>query len=218
MVPFGGIPVIDEVVGGDEAEGGAGQEEAAIRVGLGQDGAEVAVAEREGLGQRVVEGDLLPGVVRHRPVAAALGPDEPIVAAVRVLQVAGVPALGDVAGLARVGLVEGADIPAARVRIRVRRAAAAVEGEAVAPAEHAEVVVEGVVLLHDDHDVVDLGHRVGALGQARVGQGSGLAPLGARRQAGRWGQSPSVLAEALAAVPAPTPTAAAPTPSAPWRI
>ena len=122
------------------------------------------------------------------------------------------------AGLAGVGLVEGADVPARGVRVRVCRAAVAVEGEPVASAEHPEVVVEGMVLLHHDHDVVDLGQRVGALGQARVGQGSGAAPLGAGRKVRGRGPAAFVPAEAPSVVPALTPMAAAPTPSAPWRI
>ena len=80
--------------------------------------------------------------------------------------------------------MKGADVAPAGVRVRVRRAAVAVEGEPVASAKHAEVVVEGMVLLHDDHDVVDQRQRVGALRQAGVGQGSGAAPLGAGEQAG----------------------------------
>ena len=210
--PVGRDPGDRRGVGGDQPEGGAGQQEAAIRVRLGQHRAEVAVAEGERAGQRVVEGDLLARVVRHRPVAAALGPDEPVVAAVRVLQVAGVPALGDVAGLAGIRLVEGADVAARRVRVRVRRAAAAVEGEPVTSAEHPEVVVEGMVLLHHDHDVVDLGQRVGALGQARVRaaiRGGATWSVGGRCSCEDERRSCG------ARSPAPTPTAAAPTPSAP---
>ena len=86
------------------------------------------------------------------------------------------------ARLQGIRLVEGADVPAGGVRVRVRRAAVTVKRESVASAEHAEVVVEGMVLLHHDHDVVDLGQRVGAFGQARVRQGSRVAPFGAGGQ------------------------------------
>ena len=53
---------------------------------------------------------------------------------------------------------------------------------AVAAAEHAEVRVVGVVLLHVDDDVLDLRQQVGALGPARVGPVAGLAvPVVMRR-------------------------------------
>ena len=114
--------------------------------------------------------------------------------------------------------MEGADVPAGGVRVRVCRAAVAVEREPVASAEHPEVVVEGMVLLHHDHDVVDLGQRVGAFGQARVGQGSGTAPLGARRQVQGGRGSHFGPESGPRSCTALTPMAAAPTPSAPWRI
>src|SRR5580704_6945519 len=95
---------------------------------------------------------------------------------------AGVPGLGDVPRLQGVRLAEGTDVSTEWVRIRVPRPAATVKRESVASAEHPEVVVEGVVLLHDDHDVIDLRQRVGARGQTWIGQRSGVAPLGARRQ------------------------------------
>ena len=67
------------------------------------------------------------------------------------------------------------------------RLAAGVQGEAVAPAEHAEHVVERVVLHHQHHDVVDAGQRVGAGREIRVRQRSGqrAAPSGPVRAAPR---------------------------------
>ena len=64
--------------------------------------------------------------------------------------------------------VERTDELAASSRVGVDRPAAAVEREAVAAPEHPEVVVEGVVLHHEDDDVLDLRQRVGALGELRV--------------------------------------------------
>jgi len=64
---------------------------------------------------------------------------------------------------------------AVRVGVR-RRGLAAGEREPVRarPAEHAEVIVVGVVLHHQDHDVLDLRDRVRARGQAGIGPRTGL--------------------------------------------
>ena len=61
---------------------------------------------------------------------------------------------------------------------------AALQREAVARAEHAEVRVVGVVLLHVDDDVLDLRQQVDALGPARVGPVAGLADV-VRKRAGQ---------------------------------
>jgi hypothetical protein len=46
--------------------------------------------------------------------------------------------------------------------------------EPLAPAEHAEVVIEGVVLHHQHDDVLDLRQHVGA------GRAGGIGPLAGR--------------------------------------
>ena len=61
------------------------------------------------------------------------------------------------------------------------------EREAVTAAEHAEVVVVGVVLLHVDHDVLDLRQEVGALGLGRVGPGAGRQHQAVPRRAAPGG-------------------------------
>ena len=73
-------------------------------------------------------------------------------------------------------------------RVVIERLAVIIEGEAVGqrlPAErqHAEVVVEGVVLLHDDDDVIEGQRVVGSPGrQVRVREGSGYSTDGRSRR------------------------------------
>ena len=64
--------------------------------------------------------------------------------------------------------MERADELGCALRVGVDRLTAAVERVSVAAPEHAEVIVEGVVLHHEDHDVLDLRDRVDALGKIRV--------------------------------------------------
>ena len=54
---------------------------------------------------------------------------------------------------------------AIRVRVGRCRLPVGVQGETVAATEQAKEVVEGVVLHHEDNDVVDAGQQVGASGQ-----------------------------------------------------
>ena len=68
--------------------------------------------------------------------------------------------------------VEHAHRVAVQVGVRVRRHAVVTEAQAVTAAEHAEVVVVGVVLLHVDDDVLDLRQEVDALGLRRVRTGA----------------------------------------------
>ena len=172
IVPFGGCgpSVTNFEVVVDRAERRAGEEEPAVGIRLRQDGTEPPVAHREGLGEPVVEGDVVAGPVAHR--------DRPAVAAHEAVvgrrsRTATCDALHAWLGwrwqLAGVGHVERTHRLAVGVVVRVRRLAVRPASEAVASAEHAEVVVVAVVLHHEHDHVLDLGDRVGALGLRRVG-------------------------------------------------
>jgi len=162
MVPLGGGGSLGD--GGrivDDAQRRAGHQEAPVGIGLGHHRGEVPVAHREGPGQRVVVGQVGGGEVRHR--LGARRHDEPVVAAVVVGPVARVPALRDAAVvLAEVRGMEGAHRVPRRIRAAVGRQAVGAVLEAVAAPQHPEVVVVGMVLLHQDHDVLDTGQAVGA--------------------------------------------------------
>jgi hypothetical protein len=137
----------------------------------------VAVAHREGVGERVVEGQVGAGVVAHgqRPAGGAVDGEvaaheavEPAAVPVSVLRP---PAVADVVGALAVveavqpewmemaaahatgvpGLGENRQ-PAAVAERRHRRV-----GEAAHPAQGPQAVVEGAVLLHQDDDVLDVG-------------------------------------------------------------
>jgi hypothetical protein len=81
--------------------------------------------------------------------------------------------------LARRRHVERADELRRALRIGVDRLAVAVELESVAAPEHPEVIVEGVVLHHEDHDVLDL--RI--VSTPSAGSGSGATRACARLRA-----------------------------------
>src|ERR1039457_830084 len=61
------------------------------------------------------------------------------------------------------------------VGIAVQGRAVGAEGETVAPFEHAEIVVIGMVFLHQNHDVVDAGQAVAAGRPVRKRKGSRTA-------------------------------------------
>ncbi len=159
-------------------------QEGAVGAGGAERRAEVRVADRVVVGERVVEGDVLAVEVaegadvahaRHPVVEASLVPGRVLRGpAVRQVAVAlrqgltvhpsgrrGVAELPRVLAAAQVRLVEGS--PAAG---QVARRAV---GEAPHPAQGAEVVVEAAVLLHEDHHVPD------------VGEGAGRGPRDGRR-------------------------------------
>ena len=69
--------------------------------------------------------------------------------------------------------MERADESTGRVRVVVDRLAVAAECEPVATPEGAEVVVERVVLHHEDDDVLDLRQGVGASREMGIGARSG---------------------------------------------
>ena len=171
----------------DDAGRSARDEEPPVGIRLRQDGREVPVADGERARQPVVEGQVLRPVVGDR--LRARGDDEPVVGPVVPGAVTGVPALGDPpVVLAQVGGVVRAYPVAGGVGVRVERETVGAEPEPVAPAEHPEVVVEGVVLHHQHDDVLDGRQRVGAgreVGErerarrrqgARAGAGAGCDP------------------------------------------
>lgn len=156
----------------------------AVGVGGADEGAVVGVADGEGVGERVVEGDVLTGQVRHR--GGALGGQPAVVPAVVVgllavgpavrqplqelhAEVVGRRAEGQDLGAVALGLVPHRPAAVQAHRVRVAEAADA--------AETAEVVVEGAVLLHQDDDVLDVLDRPGAMVRGKCG-----GPLDARGQ------------------------------------
>ena len=172
----GGVDLGDaRHVGAEVAQRGAGDEEAAIRVGLGHDRREVAVADGELPCHGVVEGKVPLVPVAHGRAAARL--DEAHVGAVVPRRVRGVPALGDArVGLAAgVGQVERAHVATGRIRVEVDRLPVPSGRQPVPAAQRAQVVVERVVLHHEHDDVLDLREGVGSRRKVRVGERSGLA-------------------------------------------
>ncbi len=166
---------------GDRAAPGAGRVDGAghpvepVGPGRAEDRTEVVVADGEGLGQRELERYVLPGVVAHH-VRAVL----PVRLAVRgqpavhlpavprlVLDGPGVAGGGDRLGAALMGVQpERQQVPLGvrLVRLVEHRAPGGQPqrvgvGEAAYALEGAEVVVERPVLLHQQHDVLDVVQR-----------------------------------------------------------
>ena len=175
--------------GDDRAAGHAGRVDPGrerhqpVRVGRAEDRAVVAVADRERVGQGVIERQLGAGEVAHgdRAVVVAVGrqvggdervhrPAVPavVLAAPAVVDVVGVVAvLGRrlVLQVERLGVAGRGDPDAGLVAVLVEDAGERVRvGEACHPGQGAEVVVEAAVLLHQDHDVLDVAQRRGAGG------------------------------------------------------
>ena len=155
--------VVDDdlaVVAGGEAAV-AGEQVEPVGVGLGEDRAVVGVADREGVGERVVERQVRAGVVAHGQ--RRLGRDPGVV--VLPPSVAALPAVVQAEhGLGPGGRriqAEGADGGSVLgPLVPDRRAAGQLDGPGVAvaahPAQRPEVVVERAVLLHQDHHVLDI--------------------------------------------------------------
>ncbi len=157
----------------------------AVGVGGADHRAVVGVADGEGVGERVVEGDVLPGQIRHG--AGALGGDPLVVptlvprlvAARPVVVEAGDELHAEVLGVGVVGqyvLVSVGLLPDRPVAGRCRGAGVA---EAAHSAQGAEVVVEGPVLLHQHDDVLDVVDRAGT-----AGRGDGCGPRDAAGEGG----------------------------------
>ena len=157
----------------------------------------VVVAEREGVGQRVIEGDVLPAVVAHGehtvlgPLKLVLGvrADEGAVGAVVPTHVLALPAVVEVGG-AFADAGRGVEVEGEQRRVappgprlgEVPELAVRVVVEAPDPGIRAVVVVEGAVLLHQEDDVLNGSEiRAGRLGARReLGHGGAgaLAPAG----------------------------------------
>ena len=130
---------------------------------------EPAVGQREGGGQRVGPRQVLAGPIAHRD-RAARRLYEPVVPARIELHMGLLPLLGRLTGqLARGGHPERMLPAAAGDRISRRGPAIGADRKTVSPrlltrtpAQHAEIVVVGVVLHHQNEEVVDLGKGVSA--------------------------------------------------------
>jgi hypothetical protein len=134
----------------------------AVRVGGADEGAVVGVADGEGVGEGVVERDVLAHQIRHG--RGALGGDPLVVPAAVVGLLAVGPAVrqafqelhAEVVGVR----VEGQDLLASVLLVPDRLAAGegdrAGVAEAADTAQFPEVVVEGTILLHQYDDVLDV--------------------------------------------------------------
>ena len=168
----------------------AGPQHRAIGAGRTGDGAEIVIAEREALRESVVKRDVLPQKISHRHVGLverprihAPGGDGPVL---------GIPAVVEILNeLGRAGMsveMEWQDrlIRALHARLKPDRLAVGeAHGEAVVvaadTAQVAEIMIEGAVLQHEDHDMLDIIERAGsAEGRQRGGARQAVAQEGAR--------------------------------------
>ncbi len=163
-----------------QAVGRPGQQEPAVREGGPEARAEPVVGQRKSPGQPVVEGQVLVGPVGHGRGLVALGRGllgrghETVQLALSPLRVAGAPALAGHAVLLHGGTrVMRRDHGSRRVGILGIRRTIVPAREPLPPAECAEVVVEGVVLHHQDDDVLDMRQHV------RAGRAGGIGPVAA---------------------------------------
>ncbi len=147
----------------------AGPHVVAVRIGRALHGAVVRVADRERVGQRVVERQVGARHVRHRRRAFRRHPLIAFAAVERLLR--GVPVVRRAfeEGFAEIGDLRAVREHVARaVALAPDRAAIAQEhrariAEAAHAAQHAEVVVERTVFLHQDDDVLDVLDRARAI-------------------------------------------------------
>ncbi len=169
-----------------------------VRVGRADHRAEEVVAEREVVGQREVEAEVLALVVAHRE-RGLLGAVDVLAREVEAVHLPAVPrpvlgpplvvdvvrALGDA--------VEGVEVVREDLPVEARRLVAglrevpapAVVREAAHAPVRAEVVVERAVLVHQDHDVLDVLEAPAARApRQRVEQGRIQAGQSDRRAAG----------------------------------
>ena len=192
-----GRPVGDEYRAARRAGGidGARERHEAVRVRRPEHRAVVVVAQGEGVGQRVIEGEVLPAVVAHGE-DAVLGSleqllhvraDEGAVGALVPAQVLARPAVVEVVGALaharRAVEVEGQQrlvAPAGPGLGEVPELALRVVVEAPDPWIRAVVVVEGAVLLHEEDHVLNGAEiragRLGARRELRHGGAGAVAP------------------------------------------
>jgi len=152
----------------------------------------IAIADGEGVGDRILERDLVPGEVPHRLFGLGRNPVVPqpavpgfVVAVPREVEVT-VGLVSEVireqvpeVGTSRIRLLE--DVVPVRVREDL------LVTEAPDSPELPEIVVEGPVLLHEDHHVLHIGDGPApAFGQC-LGRGRAAARTGESRTAGDAG-------------------------------
>ena len=192
---------------------GARQRHEAVRVRRPQHRAVVVVAQGEGVGQRVVEGEVLPAVVAHGE-HAVLGP---LVLGLHVRADEGARWCPGASSSARpascgrgrrctrrcprtVSRWKGSSVlvaPAGPGLGEVPEGALRMVVEAPDPGVRAVVVVEGAVLLHEEHDVLNGAEvRAGRLGARRELRHGGAGPVAAARP--RPGRPPPPVASAAA--------------------
>ncbi len=186
---------------------GAGPEIDTVRRGIGVDRAVVRVADGEGVGESVMEGNVFPAQISHGEDVLLLG-DPLVVAAVVPGLMAAAPAVVgaclELGGLFGVD-VEGQNVLGAGMEATVviavgldaggrlvpdRFAVGQMRGPRIAEApysaEGAEVVVKGAVLLHQDHHVFNIAN--GAGGSMR-GDGKRFANAGRNHGGAGCGRS-----------------------------
>ena len=196
---IGGLVRIDAVIGDDEraiAPDGkaAGARPVIEAVGAGRpvDRAVIGVRDGELIGERVIIGQVGAGHIAHRERALLRHPHVPVLppgmaslpTVVEALHAAG----GGGAGVE----MEGADdraailvvLPLLPDRPARRQHGRARIGESAHAPQRAEIMVEGAVLLHQDHDMLDIRERAaraGGLGKrrGRGGEGAGAGHEGA---------------------------------------
>ncbi len=159
----------------------------------------VGIADRERVREGVLPRQVGPGEVAHRLLGLGRDPLVPragVPGGVRLR-----PAVVEVGGVLRVGLA-GVHAPGLQRAVSVRRLSEdgravrelqrLLVGQAAHAGQRAEVVVERAVLLHQDHDVLDVLDRPGARGARRRDGGLLLTRRAGgqqcRRGRGRAGQ------------------------------
>ena len=169
------VPAIHALGRDGGIEAGAGPEDDAIGVGAAGDRTMISVADGEGLGERKLEGNVLPLIIAHRIICLIFGPQAEFALIPGGLRVR--EAVRRARHLERVGPL--------RIQMKGRQVARAVglppdraivgqgDGMAIAktphPFERAEIMIEGPVFLHQDDDMLHVldraGHALGPDGQ-----------------------------------------------------
>ncbi len=149
----------------------AGEQIHAVGIGRPVQRAEIAIAHGEGIGQRVIERDVRALQMPHAQRALVRHPAVVLLPAGRILAARAFPVVVQAlhhrrAGGARVQ-VEGQHGRAAILALLPHRRAIAQPQrarvvEAAHPAQRAEVMIEGAVLLHQDHHMLHVRQRAAA--------------------------------------------------------
>ena len=179
---------------GDPAAARAGPEVHPVRARRAKNGLMVAIADGERVGQGILERDVGAREIAHRLLGLGRHPVVPqavvagaVVAVPTMVQVPRV--LGVHLRRVHVEWQQIAEVRPGRVRLledggAVRVLQRLLVGEAPHAPQAAEVVVERPVLLHEDHDMLEIGDRPGVVTRLRRRGGPGRfgdpAELGAR--------------------------------------